>query len=114
MSIRDYNEKQFLTELNQSIPDEALRGRLERMYERDHTTIERKEDELQKAYKSIPSVLEATSKLTGLEPDTLLTVVGRASAFMSMPWYEMLSIIRAYYVQLNRVREEYEQAARPK
>lgn len=112
MSIRDYEEKQFLEELSQSIPDEAIRERIERMYNRDHGEVDRKEIELHRAYKSIPSTLEATSKLTGLEADTLLTVVGRASAYLSMPWYEILSIVRAYHVQLNQLREEQEQAHR--
>lgn len=111
-SIRDYEERLFLEALKTAFPDEAIRTRIEKMYERDHTDIERREIELQKIYKGVASTLEATSELTGIEPDMLLTICGRASAFMSMPWYEMLSIVRAYHVQLKQVREEYGQTAK--
>lgn len=106
-SIRDYEEQQFLEKLRGSVADEKLLERIEKAYEYEHNDIDREEMELHRAYELVPAMLARISKLSGIDQDMLITVIGQTSVnYRDISFSLMTNLLRDFYVIKNRIERE--------
>lgn len=97
-NARKYFDDEARKKLQETIKDESLLKQVEAAYESDMNESERHEIETQEAYAKVAGLLAATSEISGISQERLLTITRRlAVTTRDTKWYDVLSMIYSFY-----------------
>lgn len=108
-NARKYFDDETRKKLQETIKDEALLRQVESAYESDMNESERHEIETQEVYARVAGLLAATSEISGISQERLLTITRRiAASDRDAKWYHVLSAIYSFY-RINASLENEEE-----